>query len=114
LTIIEKWVNCPKNLIYKFGTKDINMKINNNLIVLRAKSRKSYPGPWFKFGPPGNMTGNAHYSVLASYIGGDAYKVVHDHFKCVRGISHSVIVGGSVAKNLGVPDQTRWDFKAKI
>jgi hypothetical protein len=91
------------------------MKTKSNWFVFRAKNPhpKEWPGPWFKFGRENNVTGLASYKMLASYIGGEAYAEVHDHFKCVRGISHSMIVGGTVAQSLGVPNNTRWDFVGK-
>jgi len=65
------------------------MKLHNgNLIVLRTSNPcpKSWAGPWFKFGNPGNLSGQANWKMLASYIGGETYKEVKAHFKCLRGI----------------------------
>ena len=91
--------------------------IANEWTVVRTKNPhpKKWKGPWFRFGKKGNLTGLAHYSVLASYIGGSAYRQVHDHFKCTRGIAHAVTVGGVVSQNLGYPDgrYITWEFKAK-
>lgn len=91
------------------------MKVNSNLIVVRVKNPhpKKWRGPWFRFGEPSNLTGLAHYSVLASYIGEKAYRDVHDHFQCTRGIDHKCGVGGVVAQNLGLdPSKTHiWHFK---
>lgn len=92
------------------------MKVNNNLIVVRMKNPhpKKHPGPWFQFGPPGNLTGTAHYTMLPSYIGGEEYAKVHYHFKCTSCRPFTMIVGGPVAASLGVPDGTRWSFPEKI
>lgn len=94
------------------------MKLNNgNLIVLRCANPhpKSWPGPWFKFGNPGNITGKASYKVLASYIGETAFRAVHRHFKCIRGETVRCGVYGPVAHSLGLNPARHhyWTFRAK-
>lgn len=93
------------------------MITSNNWVVLRTKNPhlKRWHGPWFRFGRPGNITGLANYSVLAGYIGEQAYREAHNHFKCIRGIDHKCGVSGVVAQDMGLdPSKTHiWHFKAK-